>query len=156
MPNEKELLFFRMLSAFTSTPLSPENYVLGLPVDQLIGTVNTSITLKPKIASNEYFDRTLGYNRAQLDVVSIIGVIKGGATDLYGLLGRINQEPIFEVVQKDGPFSDYYTVPGVIYEDDVFNAPIPAHGMTDYVDVPMFATPTALFIKGSLVVRVFK
>ena len=89
-----------MLSAFTSAPLSPENYVLGSPVDQLIGTFNTSITLKPKITSNEYFDRTLGYNRAQLDVVSIIGVIKGGATDLYGLLGRINQEPILLVKNK--------------------------------------------------------
>lgn len=156
MPSEQELLFFRMLSAFSPTPLSHDNYMLGMPVEHQTPNTNTVISLQPKIRSHEYFDRVLAYTRAELEVISIISVTKGSATDLYGLLDQVNNEPLYEVIQRDGPHADFYTVPGSIQPEDVINVPIPAHGIKEYVDVPMFAVPEALFVKGSMVIRVYK
>ncbi len=153
---EKVALFFKMLSAFTDTPVSAENYELGIPVDYVSPTVNTSILIKPRVSSSEYFERQLGYNRASLDVYGRIGVYKNTATDLHGLISQINSEPLFLITIKEQSYSDYSSVSGQIYPDDVINVAIPDFGRNNYIDIPMVAAADSLFIKGSAIVRVFK
>lgn len=154
--DDRVVLFFRMVSAFLSEPIVPENYILGEPTDFVSPNVNTSIVIKPKISSSEYFDRHLGYNRADLNVLGRVGVYKRNAVDLHGLLEQINSEPLFQVTVKDYPYADYSTVVGQIYPDDVVNVDIPNFGKNAYIDIPMVARSNALFIKGSAIVRVIK
>lgn len=153
---EKVALFFRMLSAFTDTPVHQDNYYLSDPIDFVSPTINSSVLIQPKVSSAEYFARQLGYNRAELNVLGLVGAYKHSAEDLHGLLDQINSEPLFLITVKEQPYSDYTTVTGQIYPDDVINVAIPSFGRKAYIDIPMVAVAGSLFIKGSAIVRVFK
>lgn len=147
-------LFFKMVSSFSDSVLDANAYALGLPEDYVSPTVNTSIRLQPLISSSEYFDRSIGYNRAELQQLGIITVNRGDANTLHDLLDQINQEPIFLVSVREQPYMDYQSVTGQVYPEDVINVDIPHFGKATHVDIPMVAMSHALFIKGSVIVRV--
>jgi hypothetical protein len=46
------------------------------------------------------------------------------------------------------------TVDGYITKEDIINSEIPAMGAKKYIEIPLKATETSLFVKGSLVLRI--
>lgn len=145
--------FFKMLSAFIDEDISQEDYELGLPYDGDV-KLNTKIMVRPLLSSCVYFNKPVSYNRLNLNDIKILEVNKNNHKTVHELLEQINAEPLFTITQKPDRRSDYVTVDGYITEEDIVNSEIPAMGAKKYIEIPLKATETSLFVKGSLVLRI--
>lgn len=147
--------FFKMISANIRRELNPDDFELGEPEAMPTG-LNTKISIRPYHSSHFYTNRSLRYQRADLAGPYMVIVQRGTATELYHLLDQINADPIFQINQRLGPDKDLVSVPGVITPDDVYNVELPSQGPRPYIDIPMRAKPTSLFLIGALHVRILR
>ena len=147
--------FFQMVSAKLRKKLTFTDYWLGKPIPKDYGP-NTEIEIKPTVESHLYFNRILRYNRGELDDIFKISVHRGIATDLYGLLDQINDEPIFQINIRKTIDRDYTAVLGIVTIDDVYNVELPSFGDRKFIDIPMRAKPESLFLTGTMLIRVMK
>ena len=147
--------FFKMISANIRKDLNPDDYELGEPEAMPTG-LNTKIVIRPYHSSKLYTNRVLRYQRGDLAGPYMTIVQRGSATQLYHLLDQINADPIFQINQRANPNKDIVSVPGIITPDDVFNVELPSQGARPYLDIPMRAKPTSLFLIGALHVRILR
>lgn len=147
--------FFKMISANIRQELNPDDFELGEPVPRPLG-LNTEITIKPYNSSKLYFNKTMKYNRGDLAGPFMAVVEKGDATDLYGLLDKINEDPVFQINQRVRPDKDLKSVNGIITQEDVFNVELPSHAGRAYIEIPMRAKPQSLFLVGAMFIRILR
>lgn len=117
-------VLFSLINSSLEDKLIPSDYSLSMPMYNQ-GDLNTRIIIRPKISKGMYGSFEFLYNRVPLQDIEETTVIMGSATTLHQLFEQINREPFYFLEYRKDKSSDSFKIPGVLFEEDFTNTPIP-------------------------------